>query len=109
MEWFTEFSLTDADRLTEGLGTMRELPATVSLTEKQLKPKPLTHLNCHVLYLNLAKTKSSRVTHMVHLQRNLSTGKKTFYSLRSDPLGLLVVPVTKCKTFGDRAFAVVDP
>lgn len=78
MEWFTEFSMTDADRLTEGLGTMRELPATVSLTEKQLKPKPLTHLNCHVLYLNLAKTKSSRVTHIVHLQRNLSTGKKTF-------------------------------
>ena len=78
MEWFTEFSLTDADRLTEGLGTMRELPETVSLTEKQLKPKPLTHLNCHVLYLNLAKTKNSRVIHIVHLQRNLSTGKKTF-------------------------------
>ena len=73
MEWFTEFSLTDAD----GLGTMRELPATVSLTEKQLKPKPLTHLNCHVLYLNLAKTKSSRVTHLVYFQRNLSTGRKT--------------------------------
>ena len=73
MEWFTKFSLTDAD----GLGTMRELPATVSLTEKQLKPKPLTHLNCHVLYLNLAKTKSSRVTHLVYFQRNLSTGRKT--------------------------------
>ena len=73
MEWFTEFSLTDAD----GLGTIRELPATVSLTEKQLKPKPLTHLNCHVLYLNLAKTKSSRVTHLVYFQRNLSTGRNT--------------------------------
>ena len=73
MEWFTEFSLTDAD----GLGTMRELPATVSLTEKQLKPKPLTHLNCHVLYLNLAKTKSSLVTHLIYFQRNLSTGRKT--------------------------------
>ena len=79
MEWFTEFSLTDADGLTEGLGNMRELSltATVSLTEKQLKPKPLTHLNCHVLYLNLAKAKSSRVTHLVHLQRSLSTWRKT--------------------------------
>ena len=70
MEWFTEFSLTDADGLTEGLGNMRELPATVSLTEKQLKPKPLTHLNCHVLYLNLARTKSSRVTHLANVRND---------------------------------------
>lgn len=54
MERFTEFSLTDAGRAADGLaevlGTMCELPAKVSLTERQLKPKPLTHLNCQVLY-----------------------------------------------------------
>ena len=31
------------------------------------------------------------------------------YALRSDTQNLLKVPHTKCKTFGDRAFAVAGP
>ena len=43
---------------------------------------------------------------LTHLQEILNAKTPGGYSLRSDALGLLVVPVTKCKTFGDCAFAV---
>ena len=42
---------------------------------------------------------------LTYLQELLNAKTPGLYSLRSDPL-LPVVPVTKCKTFGDRAFAV---
>ena len=46
---------------------------------------------------------------LTHLQEILNAKTPGGYSLRSDALGLLVVPVTKCKTFRDRAFAVAGP
>lgn len=46
---------------------------------------------------------------LTYLQELLNAKTPGRYSLRSDPLRLSVVPVTKCKTFGDRAFAVAVP
>lgn len=45
----------------------------------------------------------------MYLQELLNAKTQGRYSLRSDALGLLVVLVTKFKTFGDCAFAVAVP
>ena len=50
--------------------------------------------------------KALKAMALTHLQEILNAKTPGGYSLRSDALRLLVVPVTKCKTFGERAFAV---
>ena len=45
----------------------------------------------------------------VYIRELLELKPLSRYALRSDTQNLLKVPRTKCKTFGDRAFAVAGP
>lgn len=45
----------------------------------------------------------------LHLQELLNAKTPRRHSLCRDARGLLVVPVTRCKTFGDHAFVVAGP
>ena len=74
---------------------------SVSLT----KPSLIHSKICLLVYKSLHNMAPAYLSGMFHIRQN------TTYSLRSDSSNLvnLVVPRTRCKSFGDRSFSVCGP